>query len=802
MTAQIGRHTVNNADDKGLQQRYHDHTGSQKTTDTSNQRTGSKLVHELYHRARLSSERSVKLQGSNAVRDDLSRKASVSQVLEDDESIRDRNPTRSTRASSQFKKHTKDLFDEHEDAPKVERYSRTHGLGVPWKKPLTYPLVGKKKTTVEFSDLERLDEGELLNDSLISFQLRFLEHNLEERRPELAKRVYFFNTFFFATLMNTHKGRKGFNYGGVQKWTRNVDLFTYDYIVVPINDSLHWYLAIICNLPALDRGLDLSEEEPGSPAGRTAKSLPSSSPTTALPEGDAVTLIEEAKEPDERGARNSFAELSLNVNAMQRRTGNATEDLGAKGSNSTEEDREMLDGQPQGSMPGATRLRNADENPEERQKTPDQPLGRPAKAAASPGKRKRKSMPPVTKLDPTNPAIITFDSLGLNRSSTVRILKDYLREEAKAKRGGMDIETGQIKGITASVIPLQENWYDCGLFLLGYVDKLFEDDPKEFITKVIRRKYDVQEDWPKLQPNLARKHLREQLMKLHDEQEAERQKERVAGKSGRVHVKQDSKVKSSPSREISPAKAVHRDVRDEREEVHKAAEDPEELSSPNQPTTRDEALKTALSLPPYNFEADITNLMQNDASNKTYEACLHSGEKGNEEQQPKARSSDLSAAKEDESRSGMPGSFVDEPSVVDVESQSKSEELPRSFQHSHGEHSAPAYAEEPPELPAEIQDSQPSETSRLIAEIHRSASDEVVRQPIKKRDVQEFPYVLIESPKEPKRRKTGHETVISPTQKVPKKQDSQSPHRSKRGRPRRMADRKAQGADEIINIDD
>lgn len=32
----------------------------------------------------------------------------------------------------------------------------------------------------------------------------------------------------------------------VSKWTKNVNLFDKDYIIIPINENSHWFLAIIC----------------------------------------------------------------------------------------------------------------------------------------------------------------------------------------------------------------------------------------------------------------------------------------------------------------------------------------------------------------------------------------------------------------------------------------------------------------------------------------------------------------------------------------------------------------------------
>ena len=40
-------------------------------------------------------------------------------------------------------------------------------------------------------------------------------------------------------------------YDRVKGWTKNVDIFEKEYIVIPINCSLHWYLAIVYNPVAL-----------------------------------------------------------------------------------------------------------------------------------------------------------------------------------------------------------------------------------------------------------------------------------------------------------------------------------------------------------------------------------------------------------------------------------------------------------------------------------------------------------------------------------------------------------------------
>ena len=42
----------------------------------------------------------------------------------------------------------------------------------------------------------------------------------------------------------------------MRKWTARVDLFSKDFIVMPVNQSLHWSLVIICHLSEAERLLD------------------------------------------------------------------------------------------------------------------------------------------------------------------------------------------------------------------------------------------------------------------------------------------------------------------------------------------------------------------------------------------------------------------------------------------------------------------------------------------------------------------------------------------------------------------
>lgn len=54
---------------------------------------------------------------------------------------------------------------------------------------------------------------------------------------ENCRKVYAFSTFFFQKL---HGG----GHSAVRRWTKAVDLFQYEVIIVPLHLGVHWSLAV------------------------------------------------------------------------------------------------------------------------------------------------------------------------------------------------------------------------------------------------------------------------------------------------------------------------------------------------------------------------------------------------------------------------------------------------------------------------------------------------------------------------------------------------------------------------------
>ena len=77
-------------------------------------------------------------------------------------------------------------------------------------------------------------------------------HQLDKRFQE---KVHIFSSFFYRRLSSAkltlskadeeQKKKTGFEL--VRTWTRKVNLFEKDFVVLPINENLHWFLVIICH---------------------------------------------------------------------------------------------------------------------------------------------------------------------------------------------------------------------------------------------------------------------------------------------------------------------------------------------------------------------------------------------------------------------------------------------------------------------------------------------------------------------------------------------------------------------------
>ncbi|KAJ3221173.1 hypothetical protein HDU81_010831 [Chytriomyces hyalinus] len=112
---------------------------------------------------------------------------------------------------------------------------------------LIYPASGVNLVTLHDEDLERLKEGEFLNDSLIEFYIRFASSTHAADRNDF----HCFNTFFYQQLTSKGDLQKKLTmeeaFTRVKRWTKKVNIFTRKFLIIPINERLHWYLAVVWN---------------------------------------------------------------------------------------------------------------------------------------------------------------------------------------------------------------------------------------------------------------------------------------------------------------------------------------------------------------------------------------------------------------------------------------------------------------------------------------------------------------------------------------------------------------------------
>ena len=126
---------------------------------------------------------------------------------------------------------------------------------------LFYPIEESSKDAIciTLGDIRRLDPTNYLNDQLVDFKIK---HMMNEVYNTRSQSVHAFNCLFFSKLTQEISVKKG--YSLVQRWTKNVDIFQKEMVIIPINQSTHWSVLFILfpNLLFVDdnAGSDLNHE--------------------------------------------------------------------------------------------------------------------------------------------------------------------------------------------------------------------------------------------------------------------------------------------------------------------------------------------------------------------------------------------------------------------------------------------------------------------------------------------------------------------------------------------------------------
>ena len=123
----------------------------------------------------------------------------------------------------------------------------------PSERVLVYPSISARDAvTLKVGDVKRLYSAEFLNDSLVDFEVKWMQRKLADSGLQAnLDKCHIFNSFFYQKLLREmHKTgvqqqRNG--YKKIKRWSGIVNLFEKEYVLVPMCEALHWTLAIICH---------------------------------------------------------------------------------------------------------------------------------------------------------------------------------------------------------------------------------------------------------------------------------------------------------------------------------------------------------------------------------------------------------------------------------------------------------------------------------------------------------------------------------------------------------------------------
>ena len=122
-------------------------------------------------------------------------------------------------------------------------------------KLMIYPPTGKGGISINTEDYQCLAVDQYLNDVIIDFYLKYLHEVV--MTPEQREKCHIFSSFFYKRLTATSARQRHLErelkmnpaqkrHNRVKSWTKNVNLFEKDFIIIPINELSHWFLAVIC----------------------------------------------------------------------------------------------------------------------------------------------------------------------------------------------------------------------------------------------------------------------------------------------------------------------------------------------------------------------------------------------------------------------------------------------------------------------------------------------------------------------------------------------------------------------------
>lgn len=96
-------------------------------------------------------------------------------------------------------------------------------------------LIDKYNIQIFRQDIDTLKGLNWLNDSVINFYMQMI---VKRSKKTGYPKVYAANTFFYPKLMSSGHSR-------LKRWTKNIDIFSMDLILIPVHLGMHWCLAVV-----------------------------------------------------------------------------------------------------------------------------------------------------------------------------------------------------------------------------------------------------------------------------------------------------------------------------------------------------------------------------------------------------------------------------------------------------------------------------------------------------------------------------------------------------------------------------
>ncbi|GIY64056.1 sentrin-specific protease 6 [Caerostris darwini] len=114
--------------------------------------------------------------------------------------------------------------------------------------PFVYAPSKKESITITNTDVLSLDEGSYLSNTMVDFYFKYIFH--EKLTKDVREKTYIFNSSFYTCLagkhINTTLSERVKLKASIAQWVKEVDIFSKDFIVIPIYEKHTWYLAILC----------------------------------------------------------------------------------------------------------------------------------------------------------------------------------------------------------------------------------------------------------------------------------------------------------------------------------------------------------------------------------------------------------------------------------------------------------------------------------------------------------------------------------------------------------------------------